>query len=236
MKIYALMWVIAAALTGCVNHINPYAAKQRPYEFLPEQDVGLNRTSGSLWSEDAPANDLIADNRARRIGDMVIVVVEESASATQDTALSTSREASKNANVQAFLGVMKQLRASNGFIEQATDNGGNLIDMDAVAEFTGQGSGSRNQQMTATVPAIVKKVSPRGNLLFIEGYRTLLVNNEEHHFYISGVVRKNDINNLNRISSTEMAEAEIEFTGRGDMSAGSEKGWFTRVTDFLWPF
>ncbi|MFN3201810.1 MAG: flagellar basal body L-ring protein FlgH [Bradymonadia bacterium] len=226
---------VAGGLVACgPNHINAYTPKQRPYTFLEEPERG-NNSAGSLWSPNSGVNDAVADNRAQRVGDVVIVTIEESASATQDTALSTSKATERTANVRAFLGLMQQLRTNNGFIEQIGDEG-QLINLASDSSFEGSGSGSRNQQMSATVPAIVKKVNARGNLLFVEGHRTLLVNNEEHHFYISGVVRKNDINNLNQISSTEMADAQIEFTGRGAMSDGVDKGWFTRTMDYIWPF
>jgi len=87
----------------------------------------------------------------------------------------------------------------------------------------------------AVVPAIVREVLPNGNL-FIEGHRVVLVNNEEQHFYISGVIRPIDIEQDNSIKSTQVADAEIEFTGRGDLSDNQKQGWFARHLSWLWPF
>jgi flagellar L-ring protein precursor FlgH len=62
------------------------------------------------------------------------------------------------------------------------------------------------------------------------------VNNEENHFYISGVIRRIDIDQDNTVLSSRIADAQIEFTGRGNLTRGSEKGWFSNALDFIWPF
>jgi flagellar L-ring protein precursor FlgH len=64
----------------------------------------------------------------------------------------------------------------------------------------------------------------------------VLVNNEEQHFYISGVVRPIDIDGENSVKSSMVADAEIEFTGRGVLSDNTRKGWLARRLGFLWPF
>ncbi len=94
---------------------------------------------------------------------------------------------------------------------------------------------ARSEHLTATVPAIVRKVLPNGNL-FIEGHRVVLVNSEEQHFYISGVVRPIDIDQENSIKSSQIADAEIEFTGRGVLSDNQHQGWLSRYFGWIWPF
>ncbi len=63
----------------------------------------------------------------------------------------------------------------------------------------------------------------------------ILVNAEEQHFYISGVVRPIDIDQMNSVKSSQIADAEIEFTGRGIMSEAQEKGWLSKVLGWIWP-
>ncbi|MFT3709073.1 MAG: flagellar basal body L-ring protein FlgH [Archangium sp.] len=101
-------------------------------------------------------------------------------------------------------------------------------------EFQGDGRTARTEKLTATVPAVVKKVLPNGNL-FIEGHRVVLVNNEEQHFYISGVVRPIDIAQDNSVRSSYVADAEIEFTGRGVLTDAQRPGFFTRLWNLIAP-
>ena len=86
-------------------------------------------------------------------------------------------------------------------------------------------------------PLSVGGMSVRANgNLFIEGHRVVLVNNEEQHFYISGVVRPIDIDQENSVKSSMIADAEIEFTGRGILSDNQKQGWLSRYFGWLWPF
>jgi flagellar L-ring protein precursor FlgH len=82
---------------------------------------------------------------------------------------------------------------------------------------------------------MVTKVLPNGNL-FIEGHRVILVNAEEQHFYISGVVRPIDIDQENSVKSAMVADAEIEFVGRGVLTDNQRQGWLSRFLSWVWPF
>ena len=101
--------------------------------------------------------------------------------------------------------------------------------------FASKGDTARTESLTATVPAVVTKVFSNGNL-FVEGHRVILVNAEEHHFYISGVVRPIDIDQDNSVKSSMVADAQIEFVGRGVLSDNQKPGWFSRMLGWMWPF
>ena len=64
----------------------------------------------------------------------------------------------------------------------------------------------------------------------------ILVNAEEQHFYISGVVRPIDIDQENSVKSSMVADAEIEFVGRGVLTDNQRQGWFSRYLGWIWPF
>ena len=76
---------------------------------------------------------------------------------------------------------------------------------------------------------------PNGDL-FLEGTKVVLINNEEYHLYISGLVRPTDIKQDNSVGSMRVADAQVEFTGRGDLAEQQRKGWFSRTFDSLNPF
>jgi flagellar L-ring protein precursor FlgH len=62
------------------------------------------------------------------------------------------------------------------------------------------------------------------------------VNQEEQHFYISGVVRPIDIDQENSVKSSKVADAEVEFVGRGVLTDNQKQGWFSRFLGWIWPF
>jgi flagellar basal body L-ring protein FlgH len=58
----------------------------------------------------------------------------------------------------------------------------------------------------------------------------------EQIFDISGVIRPVDIQGDNSIESSLIADAEIEFTGRGVISEKQSPGWLSRALDYAAPF
>lgn len=226
----SLLALFAIGAAGCagVNHIGEYKPKQRAYESpvdLTAQKVVS--TNGSLFASTHPGGYLFADQRAARVGDVVTINVVEEANAERGAVTDLTRDANIDLNIGAFLGLIRMLGD--------TVNNGDLIRAGQGSDFYGAGQTSRSERFRATVPAMVKQVLPNGNL-FIEGHRVILVNDEEHHFYVSGVVRPVDIQDDNSVSSGRIADAEIEFTGRGVVTEKLRPGWLQRGLDLIAPF
>jgi flagellar L-ring protein precursor FlgH len=220
--------LLSLALIGCeVSHVAPYIPKQRKYETpAPTAAEKDDAAPGSLWRKGGGAAMLFSDARALREQDLVVVKVSEVADAKRSSDTALSRNSELSADLTAFLRAMA-----------ATT--GPQLDLQLKAalgqKFEAQGSTGRTEQLTATVPALVRKVLPNGNL-FIEGHRVVLVNSEEQHFYISGVVRPIDIDQENSVKSSMIADAEIEFTGRGVMTDNQRQGLLARFFAWIWPF
>ncbi len=232
-------WIIALCLLivpvwGCASsarQIQDYEPRQRDYVFPVEaEDLTSSRRDGSLWSSTDRANYLYTDQRAIRVGDILTVRVQEFATAQRATATNTSRTTEMNASIREFLGLVASLQeiAPDIPVDLAVEAGSSLA-------FDSRGETGRSEQLTATVQVIVRQLLPNGNL-FIEGHRVILVNSEEHHFYVSGVARAHDIDEHNSIASSHLADAEIQFTGRGVLSDGERPGVVARFFSRFWPF
>lgn len=218
-------------LSGCVTHIRPYKPKRRAYKLpVPHAAYDGAKATGSLFDPSGPGVRLTTDARAQAVNDLVVVVIDENATAQRDMNSESSKQAESLANLERFLGLISKLNR-----EYKDFEGANALQLTNESSFKGQGRTSRSDRLQATVPAMVRQVLPNGNL-FVEGHRVVLVNREEHHFYISGVIRPEDIDGNGQVRSSRMADAQIEFTGRGDMTSGATKGWFSRMLDYIWPF
>lgn len=229
-KPIAFVCTLALFATGCVSHIKPYKPKRRAYELPVAQPPAQAQSSGSIFNSGSIASRLMTDPRAQQINDLVIIKIDERASAQRDTSTEIDREDSYNSQITSFLGLLKDLEKANPNFD-----GSAAINFLHQNSFKGEGTTTRNDRFEATVPAMVRKVLPNGSM-FVEGHRVVLVNNEEHHFYISGVIRPEDIDGSGAVSSSKMADAQIEFVGRGDLTTGTSKGWFSRAIDAIWPF
>ncbi len=227
-------WIVIAALgaAACApTQLGEYKPRVRQYKMpvsLEAQDG--NQTEGSLWSKGSQVNFVFADQRAMRLGDIVTVRVEEFADAKRGANTTLDRQSEYAAEIQGFLGLLKRLQALDPNIAPSK-----LVGAKPSQKFAGRGDTGRTESVKATVPVTVKQVLPNGNL-FVEGHRVILVNNEEHHFYVSGVARPQDIDQANMISSTRLADVEVEFTGRGVVTEQQRQGWLGQFFQWIWPF
>lgn len=225
--------VLVIFLVGpaCVNHIAPYSPKTRTYALPPVSNMETNTSQdGSLWSASQASNYLFSDQRALLKNDVVTVRIREVSSAFSDASTKLGKDSSMDVGVSAIMGFLAALQQANPNFDRTS-----IVGTNTKNDFEGKGSTSRRGDIKATVPAMVRKVLSNGNL-FVEGHRVILVNDEEYHFYISGVVRPIDIDDSNSIDSSKIADAEIEFTGRGTISEKQTPGWFSRLMDWTWPF
>jgi len=224
-----LAWlVLCPVMIGCAPQLGEVAPRERKYRSVVQFPQTTEKAQpGSVWTPTRNGNFLFADQRAMRQGDIVTVKVEESADAKRGASTTLDRDSKMSNAISGFLGLIKYLKPDLA--------GADLLGAKSDTDFKGLGETTRSEKLNAKVPATVKRVLPNGNL-YIEGYRTILVNNEAHHFYISGVIRSVDISDDNSVSSSRIAEAEIEFSGRGDISDKQRPGVIQRYVDKYNPF
>ena len=193
-------------------------------EQLPKPVMDYSR--GSLWqaSSVAPAEDL----KARRRGDIITVVISEQASASKEASTGTARSSAVAAGIPNLLGL-----ETTGIKSWADLS--NLLNASTSSKFSGSGSTSRQETLQATITAKVVDVIPNGNLL-IEGRRNVKVNGEDQVIVLTGTVRPRDVSADNTVSSAMIADARINYTGKGIISDRQHPGWLMNILDAVWPF
>lgn len=217
------MVILAALGSGCSHQtaeVRPPAVDER----LPVREADYSR--GSLWQGEAG---LVADHKARRVGDTLTILILESASASKQASTDTKRGSSISAGVPNLLGLERSTTVT-GWADLA-----NLINAETSSSFGGSGSTSRKESLTATISAKVLTVLPNGNLQ-IEGKRNVRVNGEDQIIKVEGTVRPRDISTDNTITSTLIADARITYAGKGIVSDQQEQGWLMRLINNVWPF
>lgn len=219
-----LFFVGALAVSGCATHIAPYQAKRREFDAA-EYDSGSSARTGGI---NARGRGLIEDDRATRIGDVLVIQVDETDSASHDA--TTKSGSTNNTN----LGITGLIAAAVQKVNPAVDLT-NLFGSNSKFDFQGGGQIARKGTLVAMLPVRVRKVMPNDDLL-VEGTKVVMVGNEEHHLYISGIVRPVDVRADGSVSSSRVADAEIEYTGRGDLTDVNRPGWGSRLLTKVWPF
>jgi flagellar L-ring protein precursor FlgH len=218
------LFVAIAGAGGCVPHIAPYTAKQRDFDPGHYADAA-QPARNSLYA--AGRRGLFEDERAGRIGDMVIIQIDEADSASHDASTKLAKKG--NFNVGLSGGLVDMLTKAVPALQLA-----NLLGTNSGSGFDGSGTIQKSGKLSATLPVRVRKVLPNGDL-YLEGSKVVMVGAEEHHLYISGVVRQIDLHSDGTVSSSRVADAEIEYTGRGDISDHTRPGWLHRILNKVNP-
>lgn len=184
--------------------------------------------AGSLWKPEV-SRSMFADKRARGVGDIVTILVQENNAATKENSTKTARSSSTDASLNTFL----FSPAASGLLSK----GGQMPAMNFGAKnsFDGGGTINNSEKITARIAVRVIDVLPNGNLV-IEGKRQTSFAGEKQDAVLRGTVRAEDVSANNTIYSYNIADATIQYTSKGTISDSQRKGWFSRAWDKVSPF
>jgi len=179
-------------------------------------------TTAALAAPMARADDLFhaqpwanvaSDQRASHVGDIITVVVYQNAEA-RNGAQNTARRTSSIAGA---------VRGGS------TDESGELS---LNGAYSGQGQVSRSESFVTQISVAIETVLPNGDFA-IGGQQLLHVNGEDTIIRIRGRVRPTDITGDNRVLSTRIADAQINYDGRGFVSRNARPGILQRLFGLL---
>ncbi|MET0545550.1 MAG: flagellar basal body L-ring protein FlgH [Caulobacterales bacterium] len=196
-----------------------------PISVPESESAGPN----SLWRNGSRA--FFKDQRASKVGDILTVEIsiKDSAQLQNDTA--RSRKGETTGGITNLFGLETPI--TNALPGPAVAS--KLLDLDGASSSSGTGSVKRAETIDLTVAAVVVQILPNGNLV-IAGRQQVKVNAEMRELTISGLIRPEDISNDNKILHTQIAEARIEYGGRGDLTAVQRPRWGQRVLDVAAPY
>ncbi len=220
-------------LSACISDPKPpnpatQIITQKIYKdpaYIPEE--------GSIWPGETSENLLFADTKAKQVGDVVIVRLNEDFTSSQTASTDTSKDSSIDIETGTVFGLPTDFGISN-FLGSGNSFSPNL-EATTSRSTAGSGTTSRQGSMTGTMAAVIKGILPSGNFV-IEGKRKVTINNEDQLMILNGIIRRVDIGFDNSIPSQKIADASIIYTGKGVIADEQKVGWFTRILAHIWPF
>ena len=205
-----------------------------PPQAYTEPEITQNNP-GSLYSI-AESTDLYADNRARQVGDIVLVKIVENSKSKSKADTTAERDTDSSIGIAAAFG-----KNTVGLFPGAGGPFSGRVGMDPMLSTThtsnlkATGETKRENYVTATIGARVLQVLP-GGTLELGGMREIRVNDETQYMVVRGVVRAKDIASDNSVESTQLADSKIEYYGEGILADKQRPGWLTRLLDNIFPF
>ena len=230
--VLALTYLFCVACGGSPHKrpaLHPPVTPQQEYR----QEAAANNP-GSLFAA-SEADTLFEDSRARRVGDIVVVKLVENTKAQNKAETSSSKKNTNNYQVADMFN-----RGHAGFIPfmpigPQPSVGVPILDTESASGINSTGKTKRENYVTTSLATRVLRVLP-GGLMEIEGAREIRVNEETEYMVVRGMIRSKDVSADNSVLSTQIADASIEYYGKGVLADKQKPGWFSRLMDNVWPF
>ncbi len=198
--------------------------------FLAAALLAVGARADSLWPAAGSAGQLgmVADRKAAAKGDILTIVIDESAAATSSQSKKSTRDSSISDAVSQFL----FNPATSGL---GTHAGGlPATSITGKASYSGGGDVSNTQSLTARAAVLVTDVLPNGNLV-LEGVRVVTFSGETQYVVLHGLARPDDIARDNTVQSSNIADAKVEFYSEGSLTDAQKRGWLAKVYEKLRP-
>lgn len=174
------------------------------------------RTDGAIYQA-GQQMELFADLKARRVGDVLTITLNESTNASKNAVTKTTKTTSV-ANTGPTV-----------FGKTVTTKGVPILNtsMNGADAFDGEGSSTQSNSLVGSLTVTVIDVQANGNLV-VQGDKTLKLNQGDELVHVSGVIRPADIATNNTVTSDRLADARITYSGKGVVNSSNSMGWLAR--------
>ena len=223
MKVAAFAAIAAAlALAGCSGVREAKISETFQMNYDEVVPVRESIADGAIYSR-ANAGFFLGDRRAQRVGDLLTVTLKEDMSVSKTDSSDISRGG--NLTVKSLPSLLFGANAA------PVANG---LNTETKSTFSGSGTAAQKNSIDFKLTVVVTRVYENGNL-WVQGQKQLTLNQGEEFVRVSGLVRPEDIQPGNTILGEKLAQAQISYTGAGDVHDTSKEGWMTRIFGMITP-
>ena len=212
-------WVVVAVLAcGACIQLPPERPEPSFEPSFPELPPVVDAGSGSLYQAGYTVS-LFDDRRAVRVGDIITVRLEERTSSSKSAETTISKDTETEMAEPIVFGSLVRGPASNAGIGSA---------LRSQNDFSGEAESDQSNRLTGTLTVVVNRIYPNGVML-VQGEKWMNLNRGEEYLRVSGLVRPEDIDGDNVVSSLRLADARIAYSGTGELADANSVGWLARV-------
>ena len=189
--------------------------------------AGISANAESLFSLNATQSSFIEPRplyssvRARNVGDLVTIVIDEVPTLTDSGVYETEKTSSILENLTGALNTIFK-----------TNLKGALNGTNGTISVSGSTNTQRSLGIQDKVAVQVIQLLPNGNLL-VQGKKTLVNDNERVDLLVSGIVDPRWIDQQGEISSNQVANLQFAMSGAGTVSRGQNEGILYRFMRYI---
>lgn len=226
MKIRILaVLLLGLPLAACSSYREAKISESFQMNYDEVVPTKIASPDGAIYSR-SQAGFFLGDRRAQRVGDVLTIELNEimSASKSNDAAMTSS------GTIAATL--PKALFGAGAINIPAVRPG--ALSSSSETDFSGSGGANQSNRITGKVTVVVTRVYENGHL-WVQGQKSLTLNQGDEYVRVEGLVRPEDILPGNIVRSDRIAQAKISYTGAGAIHDVSKQGWFGRFFNLVSP-
>ena len=192
--------------------------------IVPDDNPVQAKVTGSLFNPQYN-NNIFSDIKARRVGDIITVTLTESTSAKKQASSNLGKDSSFELDPVSLGG-------QDVVIGDYTIEGS----LSQTSSFAGNGSADQSNSLEGNISVTVVRVLPNNNLV-IRGEKWLMLNNGNEFIRLTGLLRPQDVDADNKVDSSLIANARIQYGAVDDLGEAQIQGWATKfLNGSKWPF
>jgi flagellar L-ring protein precursor FlgH len=244
-SVYAVITGTLIGLSGCrtfdrlmeINEVPPMSQIMNPVAHpnyrpvtmpMPDPEP-VELQNNSLWKTGAKT--FFKDQRAKRVGDILTVIIDMNDSASISNETKTNRQSTQTVAVNNFMGFEEKF---SEVLPKGVDPT-KLIGVTSDPNLQGKGSIQRSEKVQFKLAATITQILPNGNFV-ISGRQEMRINYEIREIVVVGIVRPEDISSANTVPYEKISEARMAYSGRGQLDDVQQAPWAQQILTTISPF
>jgi len=208
-------------LTACV----PSTSIKQPLTARPlPQSTSTQVNNGSIYQVGVNERPLFEDRRARNIGDVIIINIVETTSAS-------GKSGHDDDNSGSIALTTPLVTGSGGSAMNTSFGAAGTSAVKSASKSDSSGSNTFSGAITVTVTEVLGN----GNLR-VAGEKQVAIKLSEEYVRFSGVVNPATISSSNTVQSTQVADVHVEYKGANNIDTAAVFSMLNRVFYSVLPF
>jgi flagellar L-ring protein precursor FlgH len=214
------MLVLVSMLAACV----PSTSIKQPLTALPApRPTPEQMNNGAIFQLGAGERPMFEDRRARNVGDVLIINIVETTSA--------SGKSGHNDDNSGSIALTTPLVTAGGVGKNTSFGAAGNSSVKSASKSDSSGSNT----FTGSITVTVTEVLANGNLR-VAGEKQVAIKLSEEYVRFSGVVNPSTISGTNTVQSTQVADVHVEYKGANSIDTAAMFSMLNRIFFSVLPF
>lgn len=216
-------------LAACNTVMEERAAQEFAVDYDQVVPLKEKQPDGAIYARNQ-AGFFLGARKARNVGDVLNVALAETMNGTKTAKSAMDKKGTTTMTTLPQI-IFGPLAWATGVGNIANPQAFNAENSD---KFDGTGTATQNNNLTGQISVVVTRVYENGNMM-VQGQKQIKVGQGYEYIRLQGVVRPEDVDDKNTVISYKVAQANISYTGSGDLQDQTLTNWYWKFFNFVAP-